>query len=212
MQDAIYVVFSSTPYRIGKLIRKLTAERYNHVSLALDEDLPCMYGFARRYYRTPLYGGFVRESLSRYHVNGKPSLCMICRIPVSAAQYASLNMQMEEMYAHKEQYLYNHLSVWTLPFRKRVHVQDARLCVEFVADILSRLDTPVKKGRFYTVGDLRALLEPYAVYEGTMPAPTAYDEDYFARKPVPHPFISSIRDIIALFSRLEKASEKAALK
>jgi hypothetical protein len=63
----VYIVFSSTPYRIGKFIRRLTREAYNHVSIALDPDLTKMYGFARRYYRTPFYGGFVRESLSRYH-------------------------------------------------------------------------------------------------------------------------------------------------
>ncbi len=208
MEKNIYVVFSCTHYRVGKMIRALTRGQYNHVSIALDRDLSRMYSFARRYYSTPLLGGFVKESLSRYYFNGKASNCTICQIPVSATQYTTLEKQLEKMYAHKEQYLYNYLSVLTVPFRRRVPVRNALLCVEFVADILSRLDTPVASGKFYTVRTLSTLLEAFAIYTGTMPMSTEYDRDYFAPKPVTHPLITSLRNIFALFPRLHKSHEK----
>jgi len=204
MEKNVYVVFSYTHYRMGKLIRSLTAGQYNHVSIALDQDLSRMYSFARRHYRTPLYGGFVKESLSRYHVNGKPAFCMICAIPVSANQYAALEMQLEEMYARKDQYLYNFLSVLSMPFGRRVPVRDACLCVEFVSDILSQLDTPVTEGQFHTTSTLCTLLEPTVIYTGVMPAPTEYDEAFFLQKPVAHPAFVTIRDMFALLPRLSK--------
>ena len=82
----IYVVFSSTPYKMGKFIRAMTRESYNHVSIALDESLSQMYSFSRRYYRTPLYGGFVHESRSRYHVNGDATRICLCALPVTSQQ------------------------------------------------------------------------------------------------------------------------------
>lgn len=209
MDKSIYVVFSNTPCRIGKLIRSLTGEQYNHVSIALDRDLSRMYSFARRYYRTPLYGGFVKESLSRYHADCKPALCMICAVPVSIAQYTALEAHLDEMHSHKEQYLYNYLSALTFLFRKRVHVRDARLCVEFVSDTLSQLDTPVDNNKFYTTKDLCTLFERLAVYTGPMPAPAEYDEVFFAKKPVPHPHLTSIRHMIALLPRLRKKGSVA---
>ena len=204
MEKNIYVVFSHTHYRIGKIIRALTRGQYNHVSIALDRDLSRMYSFARRYYSTPLLGGFVKESLCRYHVNGKSSTCSICQIPVSAAQYTAIEKQMDEMYAHQEQYLYNYLSLLTVPFRRRVPVRNALLCVEFAANILSQLDTSVKEGKFYTTTDLYTLLAPYSVYTGIMPLPTEQDDGFFKENPVPHPHTATIRDMFALLPRFGK--------
>ena len=82
MSNYIYVVFSSTPYKIGKTIRMLTGEKYNHVSISLDAELTQMYSFARRYYKTPFYGGFVKESLSRYQLNQNKATIKICKMGV----------------------------------------------------------------------------------------------------------------------------------
>ncbi|MGN0978699.1 MAG: hypothetical protein ACI4PH_11640, partial [Faecousia sp.] len=73
MQDNpkyLYVLFSATPYRMGYWIRRVTGEPYNHVAIATEETLRELYAFARKYYRAPFYGGFVREHPSRYHHNG----------------------------------------------------------------------------------------------------------------------------------------------
>ena len=59
--EYLYVVFSATPYRMGKLIRFVTREPYNHVAISTEASLTRMYSFARRFYRTPFYGGFVTE-------------------------------------------------------------------------------------------------------------------------------------------------------
>lgn len=198
----LYIVFSSTPYRVGKMIRKFTREAYNHVSIALDGDLNQMYGFARRYYHTPLYGGFVKESTSRYHFNGQTAQVRICRLPVTGAQYQQISTRLHTMHAQKEQYLYNYLSVFVAPFRRLVPVKNAYICVEFCARLLQEISFPVERRKYYSVGDLEALLRPYAVYSGPIPDTHGLDEAYYAEKPIPHPIWTSLRSFLALFPRL----------
>ena len=82
-QKSLYVLFSATPYRMGKCIRFITGEPYNHVSIATEEDLRECYGFARRYYETPFYGGFVTERPSRYIHNGPAAISITAECPRS---------------------------------------------------------------------------------------------------------------------------------
>lgn len=197
----VYIVFSSTPYRIGRMIRRVTRERYNHVSIALDEELTQMYGFARRYYRTPLYGGFVKESTSRYCFEGKTTDIRLCRLPVSAQQYRQLSERLDAIYEQREHYLYNYLTVLSSPFRRRFPVQDAYICTEFCAEVLHGLGQPVDPEKYYSVGQLESLLERYTVYTGPIPHTAPYDTEYYADKPIPHPVLTSMRCFFALFPR-----------
>lgn len=198
----IYVVFSATPYFIGKAIRKITGECYNHVSISLDRDLTQMYGFARRYYRTPLYGGFVHESRARYQINHANTQICLCRLPVTQEQYLRLKTQFAQMYAEKERYLYNHLSALGALFRKPVKVRDAYTCVEFCVQCLHSIGIALTPGRFYSVEDLHAVIRSYSVFTGQMPAHGSADPDFFARKPVPHPVLTTLREICKLLPRL----------
>ncbi len=201
-QRYIYVVFSATPYQIGKLIRKFTKETYNHVSIALDPALLQLYGFARRYYHTPFYGGFVRESLSRYHVKGKVTRVCICKLPVTAAQYTELEALFQQMYTDADTYLYNHLSVLGALLHKPIRVKYAYTCVEFCVNILHKLGFVPDPNKYYTVGNLEQLLTPYTVYTGDMYPCTEYDTAYYAKRPVPFPMLTSLRDICRLLPRL----------
>ena len=185
MARSIDIVFSSTPYKLGKLIRRFTGESYNHVSLSLDWELRQMYSFARHYYRTPFYGGFVHESRARYHLKGVPSQIKICRLSVSEDAYAALADRLAAMYARREQYPYNHLSVLTIPFRRLVHLKDARVCSEFVAEQLHSLGLPVNPWKYYSVGALEALLSDSVIYTGDAPPADTADDPFFAHHPVP---------------------------
>lgn len=198
----VYIVFSSTPYRIGKFIRRLTREAYNHVSIALDPDLTKMYGFARRYYRTPFYGGFVRESLSRYHVNGVATNVCVCRLPVTQLQYQTLADLLDRMHQNKENYPYNHLSAAAALFRRPVKVRDAYTCIEFCVRILHDLGIDLDPDKYYTVGEVAQLLQPYAIYTGPLQLPGEFDHQYYAIKPIPHPTSATVSAFITLLKRL----------
>lgn len=198
----LYVVFSSTPYKMGRLIRRVTGDVYNHASIALDESLERMYGFSRRYYHTPLYGGFVRESISRYHVNGKAAQFRVCRIPITQAQHNTLSQLLSDMYAQREHYIYNHFSALGALFHKPVKIKDAFICVEFVVHILHSVGIPLDPNCYYSVDDLEALMRPYEFYTGPAPDTEIIDTTYYAQKPIPHPIITTCCAIFELFDRL----------
>ena len=145
-QQYIYVVFSSTPYKIGKLIRRVTGGTYNHVSISLDESLTQMYSFSRRYYRTPFYGGFVHESRSRYHVNGDATRICLCAIPVTPQQYEDLYNMIQSMHRRSRVYIYNHLSalgaVIHKPIFAKVRNKSSRIFIFLCPPFGIRIDRP----------------------------------------------------------------------
>jgi len=198
----LYIIFASTPYKIGKMIRRITGDTYNHACIALDENLEQMYGFARRYYHTPLYGGFVRESISRYHVNGESAQMRVCRIPVTEEQYKTLSQLLADMLKRQEHYIYNHLSALCALFHKPLKIKDAFICVEFVVHILHSVGIPLDPNHYYSVGDLEALMRPYEFYTGPAPDTEIIDTTYYAQKPLPHPIITTFCAIFELFERL----------
>lgn len=202
-QHYIYVVFSSTPYKIGKLIRRVTRERFNHVSVSLDEELTQMYSFARRHYRLPFYGGFVQESRSRYCVNGTTADICLCAVPVTPRQHLALRSLLQDMHRKNRFYIYNHLSALGAVFHRPIRARDAYTCAEFCIKILKELDVPVQPDKYYSVGDIQKLLDPFVIYSGRMPAPDIFDEDYYAKKPVRHPIFATLRDMIRLLHRVK---------
>ena len=201
----LYIVFSSTPNKMGTFIRTFTGGQYNHVSIALDESLSHMYSFARRYYHTPFYGGFVKESISRYHINGRCAHIRICRLPVTDAQYRILESHLADMLQRQDRYLYNHLSALTVPLRRRVKIRDAYICVDFVAELLRSAGIPLAPGKDYSVNELEQLLRSHAIYTGLAPEAKIHDTTYFAPKPIPHPIITSALAFLELLQRLWEA-------
>lgn len=198
----LYIVFSSTPNKMGTFIRAFTGGQYNHVSIALDESLSQMYSFARRYYHTPFYGGFVKESISRYHINGRCAHIRICKLPVTDAQHRIMQAHLADMLKRQDRYLYNHLSALTVPLRRRVKIRDAYICVDFVVQLLHAAAIPLTPGKDYSVDELEQLLRPYAVYTGPAPEAKVHDTTYFAPKPIPHPIITSALAFLELLQRL----------
>lgn len=203
-QTYIYLLFSSTPYRIGSMIRKITKGGYNHTSIALDGEFEQIYSFARRYYRTPFIGGFVRESVSRYHPNGQDTEIKMCKIPVTQEQYHEISRYIATLYADRQRYLYNHLTTVSYLFSRRIPVKDAFVCVEFCAKILSMAGLDIDPNRYISMAQLEKRMESYVVYTGPLPPAKELDTEFFAKRPVKAPFLRSARDILALIPRIGK--------
>ncbi|MBR3978801.1 MAG: hypothetical protein IKJ94_04170 [Oscillospiraceae bacterium] len=199
----IYVIFSATPNKIGRFIRIFTAESYNHVSIALEQDLQQMYSFGRRNYYTPFWGGFVKETLSRYHIKNQSAQVRICRLPVSDEQYRHLKETLVQMEAQQDKLLYNHLSAMIYPVRWKFKVKDAYTCVEFCTQILQELGFIDKEKGFYSMEDLIKALEPYQIYKGAMPENAQMDTEYFQMQPVMKTLHLTARDFLRLFGRFK---------
>lgn len=201
-ENYIYIVFSATPYLMGRAIRRITGESYNHASIALDENLTRMYGFARRYYRIPLYGGFVKESHARYHVNGKTANIRLCRLPVTREQYEGIESRLATMHSRAEDYIYNHISALAALFHRPIPAKNAYTCVEFCIEILHSAGVDLEPGKFYSVGDVEKLLRPFVIYTGPMPDGGEEDAAYYAKRPVFSPTWVTLREIFRLLPRL----------
>lgn len=197
----LYILFSATPYRMGKLIRFVTREPYNHVSMALERDLRTLYAFARRYYNTPLYGGFVTEEPCRYRHNGVTARILLCRIPVTEDQWEHLQNRFSHMSSQAERYLYNHLSALMAPLHRKVRVRDAYTCAEFTVSVLQELGLDFSSNQFYSIGDIANKLAPYQIYTGDFPTASEEAGPFFDHQPLPRTCYLSIRDILALVWR-----------
>lgn len=200
-QKYLYVLFSATPYRMGRFIRAVTGDEYNHVAIATEEDLSNLYAFARRFYVTPFYGGFVREHPCRYRHKGQISDTKLYRIPLTRRQWDKLQEMLFSMRKEADRYLYNHLSALLAPLHIKVRVRKAFTCAEFAVSVLSSLGFDFDTRHFYTIGDISDRLESYHFYSGKFPVIGNEDAAFFHPHPVEHPLIVSTRDLLRLFWR-----------
>ena len=193
-QKYLYILFSATPYRMGRMIRTVTGEPYNHVSIATGEDLSCIYSFARRYYCTPFYGGFVSEDPCRYRHKGRTADIRLYRLPLTSSQWRRLEAMLEDMKLHADRYLYNHLSAMVAPLHLKIRVRHAFTCAEFTVNVLSHLGFDFDPNRFYTIGSIASRLGAYHIYTGLFPQKQNRDTTFFHPHPVAHPFYASARE------------------
>ena len=159
MEDAIYIVFSATPSRMGRLIRFATRHEYNHVSLSFDRDIHRMYSFARYYHSIPLYGGLIEESILRYGPAFGSARVKICRLPLDEPQFAHLRQELEEMWQDREAYIYNTFAAVASPLHRNPAIPKSYTCITFVDDILTRSHVGQENwGRCLTLRQLEAHL------------------------------------------------------
>ena len=168
-QKYIFIMFSSTPSKMGRFIRTVTKNHYNHVSLCLDMDGVTLYSFARKYRRHPFYGGFVRESSSRFIHNNHFADIKLCAIPVTEEQHEAVKEYLRAMEGMADHFIYNHFSAISTVVNKRIRIENAYTCVEFSAEILADVGvlTTEQEQQVCLVSDLEYLLHPYAIYEGS---------------------------------------------
>ena len=171
MDNAIYIVFSATPTGMGRLIRRTTRNRYNHVSLSLSRDIRKMYTFARLYRTIPLYGGFVVESILRYQSFAGAAQVKICRLEVPEPQWTYLQNCLARLWSEREEYIYNTPAALASLVHLRPSISKAYTCVTFVQTILARHHIAgVSEADPPTVRALERRLAPWTVYEGPAPA------------------------------------------
>lgn len=173
--ENLYILFSRTDSRIGRLIRFVTGAGYNHVSVASREDLSDLVSFARRYYSAPLYGGFVEEGMERYCRNGAYADVVLCRIPLEPQQAQRIEARITAMKREPHHYIYDLAAAAAAPFgyyRKR---QDAYTCLHFASELLGLRDV-------HSIPQLMALLKEYECYRGSIDAFSLHSDPVYFQK------------------------------
>lgn len=159
----IYVIFSSTDLRIGRMIRFVTQNEYNHCSVCLREDLSIFYSFSRIYKNNPLIGGFTVESPLRYTLSPKTRL-KIVSVPVSDCGFDAVSDMISEMSEDPENYVYNYFSAVIYPFGKRFERDNAFTCAEFTSRLLKVAGVPMPKKA--NIEEMENALKELPTWEG----------------------------------------------
>lgn len=168
-----YIMLSDTGSVLNRLIKSYTKIPYNHVSLALDEDLNEMYSFGRKFPRNPLIGGFVREYTDKgTYARFKDTKCLVCRMDITKEQYDKLVENIEHFKKRKRRYYYNILGIFTVLFNIPIRVPYGYVCTHFVSHVYERSgvklfnkrSTLVSTVDFYQLDKLRL----HKVYEGKL--------------------------------------------
>lgn len=165
-QSNLYIIISSTPYKMGRFIRTVTRNEYNHAAISFDIELKTLYSFARHHKKAPFYGGFVTESCLRYNVKKSFSNIKVYAIPLSKKDSEHLIEYLESFKSQPDKYLYNLFSAILVPFHKKIIINNAFTCVEFVISILSLVDDRINIFDYYSISDLEKLYHDKLIYKG----------------------------------------------
>ena len=143
----IYLVLSQTGTIVSKIIRFVTRDKYNHISISLEEDLSALYSFGRKRPYNPFTAGFVKESpttgtFGRF----KKTQIVAIELPVSEEVYEAINAEVLDMYEHKDDYHYNYAGLFIAYFGKLRKKKNTYYCSEFVQMILKKHGLGLKKG------------------------------------------------------------------
>ena len=170
-QRYIYLVFSSTPSRFGRMIRFASGARFNHVSVAFDADLRKLYSFGRRRNHIPINAGLVQEYPERFSLRKVDYVGVrIYRIPVTPEQYRLGKLRIRQI-MNDEKYLYNLYSVLFYPIFKGFYTYKAYTCVEFVIHMLRfmKIYVPTDKPSYkYLPDELESILDFPHYFEGNL--------------------------------------------
>ena len=137
MKKNIYIMLSQTNTSCSKIFQFFTRAPYNHVSIALDENLNFLYSFARQNLYIPLIAGFVKEDINSgiykiYH----NTLCEIYRLSITQEQYDILERSIQNFEDNEDKYRYNFAGLlamlFNIPFQRQYHY----VCSQFVAHVL----------------------------------------------------------------------------
>ena len=203
--NKIYLLFSSTQNRMGRMIRGITKFEYNHVSVSID-GMNTLYSFARYYRDTPLSGGFVRESRARYLCEKHPAKVAVCAIEVTDAQYAKAAEFINNFSKNGRYYIYNLASAAVSPIHIRIPISRAYTCVEFAAKILTEVGVLSYRDarKFFNVRRLYEIFADKIVYEGEFDVgltAALSNENYTRKNPIPRRIGATCMSSLLLLGR-----------
>ncbi len=142
----IYLVVSQTGTILSRIVKMVTRDKYNHVSVSLMENVEEIYSFGRKRPYNPFDGGFVRESpaygtFERF----KNTEAVILEVPVTEETYTSMKKELDYMYEHRDEYFYNTIGLLIAYFGKRRIKKNSYYCSEFIQVFLSKYGMGLKK-------------------------------------------------------------------
>ncbi len=159
----IYVIFSSTDLKVGRMIRVFTRNEYNHCSICLLEDLSKFYSFSRLYRSNPLVSGFTVESPQRYTLSARTKLKIVA-VPVEDDRFEDVRKMIRNMNEHEDEYVYNFFSAAAYIFGRKFTRENAFTCAEFTSKVLTTAGIEMPK--MSNIEQMEASLACFPAWEG----------------------------------------------
>lgn len=165
----IYLTVTKTPTIVGKVIRQVLSNKYNHMSISLKEDLSELYSFGRLSVKNFVTGGPLKESYYTLSLgtDADVELCVF-KIPVTKTQYDKLEEFIHNVFYDDDGYIYNLADAIGTIFHRRIKIDKCYTCIEFCRDAFSYAgiicSADLDSAR--TLDEARNLLKHFIVYEG----------------------------------------------
>lgn len=134
----IYILLTRTGGIVPAVILAASGARFNHVAVSFSPYLEKIYSFARLHRSSPLVGGPVCECLDRYTTGNKRIVpAVLFALRVSGSEYEKAYSAVKKIFSDRE-YIYNLLSVVSMPLSGGFRMYKAYSCSEFAANILRK--------------------------------------------------------------------------
>lgn len=192
--DYIYVVLVKSLTILGKVSRLITGYEYTHIAVCLNENLNEFLTFSRKKHYAPFESGFMCETLDCYAFGKNEKIKLkIFKLPVEKNRKKQIEQYINRV-ANDESYLFNFLSMITMPVIHGFRIYKSHNCMTFVGKVieLTKSVKMNKKYYKYSIKDIDKLLNEYF-----------YIEKYFAKKEITNvdymKKISIIKNVYSFF-------------
>ncbi len=138
LTKTIYILLTNTGSLFSTAIGFYTRQRFNHVSIALNDDFKAIYSFGRKHPKNPIVGGFVNEIETQIYEHFESTSCIVLKKTVSAEEYARILESINKF--ENEKYIYSYNLIGFAGFIVNVPIKrnNAFFCSQFVGEVLKQ--------------------------------------------------------------------------
>lgn len=168
----IYIVLSQTGTILSRIIKFYTKQMYNHVSIALDENLEQLYSFGRLNPYNAFIGGFVKEGINiGTFARFSKTVAEVYSLEVTDYEYENIKKEIKNFEDNRQKYKFNIAGMFLVSINKKIERKNCFYCAEFVKHILKQagidvriLPELIKPGDFSMIPELNLEYSGYLKY------------------------------------------------
>ena len=134
----IYILLTNTGSLFSTAIGFYTKQRFNHVSICLNDDFKAIYSFGRKHPKNPIVGGFVNEIETQIYDHFVGTSCIVLKKEVSLEKYARVHESIKRFETDKLIYGYNLIGFAGFIVNIPIKRQKAFFCSQFVGEVLKQ--------------------------------------------------------------------------
>ena len=179
----IYVVLIESYTGLGKLLKKFTGYRYEHIAVSLDKSLTEFYSYSRRQHHHPFAAGFMKEYRDYYAFEEyRKFYAKVFAIPVTDEEMAQIREFIRQCGQDKEQ-MFNLFAMVTTPLIHGFRLYKAHNCMDFTAKVIELAGVGLAKPYYkYSIPDIEELLSYLPHKEGYIRRMDSPDYEKYVEK------------------------------